>query len=51
MNGMTMEIEVPSLVPSLIDHSQKYPISKILEIENDFVNNLWEELKRAKVDA
>ena len=46
-----MEIEVPSRVPSLPDRSRKYPTSHVLEIEDKHVNNLWEEIKRAKVDA
>ena len=47
----TMEMEVPSHVPSLPDRSRKYPTSLVPEIEDDHVNDLWKEIKRAKVDA
>ena len=47
----TIEMEVPTHVPSLSDRSQKYPTSQVPEIEDDHVNDLWEEIKRAKVDA
>ena len=46
-----MEMEVPSHVPSLHDRSRKYPTSLVPKIEDDHVNDLWEEIKRAKVDA
>ena len=47
-----MEMEVPSHVPSLLDRSRKYPTSHVpAEIEDKHVNDLWEEIKRAKVDA
>ena len=41
--------EVPSHVPSLPDRSRKYPTSLVPEIEDDHVNDPWEEIKRAKV--
>ena len=46
-----MEMEVPSHVPSLLDRSRKYPTSHVPEIEDEHINDLWEEIKRAKVDA
>ena len=48
---LTMEMEVSSHVPSLPDRSRKYPTSHVPEIEDKNVNNLWEEIKKAKVDA
>lgn len=47
----TMQMEVPTHVPSLPDRSQKYPTSHVPKVEDEHVNDLWEEIKRAKVDA
>ena len=46
-----MEMEVPSFVPSLPDKSRKHPTSHVPEIEDECVNRLWDEIKRAKVEA
>ena len=38
-------------MPSLPDRYQKYPTSHVPEMEDEHVNDMWEEIKRAKVDA
>ena len=51
MSIPTMEMEVPSVVVTLLEDSRRYPTAHVPEVEDEHVKKLWEELKQDKIKA